>query len=457
VAGPGSPLDGAPPPAAAPPSADRAVRSSRGILALRIVSLGIALVGSIALARSLGPDYRGAHGFLVAATLILAAVFGASASIGDYIMATRNGVDRTVLATNATWFGVVAGLLSMAAMVLVEALFGALPAELAALPLWPLVILVAVAGFVTNGHEGQLAFAAGRSVAGATFSFAPYTVAAIGYAIALVLAPGNLDVAVWTFALAPTLVSVAARGLDRGLGARLGPPDVTAFLGSLRQGSRSYVGELAALLHLRIDVILLGLISGSAAVGIYVVGYQTVEPILALSAASAAAILALGHGDPAVERGDVTVRLVRQTAGLGTIAAVCAFILAPILIPAIYGADFAPAVDPLRILLPGLVGLAIGRIGMAELLRRNMLGRMAAISSMALAINVVLNVLLIPRFGPVGAATASLVSYWSLAAMSLFTVRRESGFPWTSLVPRPLEFVRTIRRGAARGSASPRQ
>ena len=220
----------------------------------------------------------------------------------------------------------------------------------------------------------------------------------------------------------------------------------------MRQGARSYLGELAALLHQRIDVILLGLIGGSAAVGIYVVGYQTVEPILALSAASAAAILALGHGDPSIERGDVTIRLVRQSATLGTIAAVGAFILAPVLIPAIYGADFVESVDPLRILAIGLVGLAIGRIGMADLLRRNMLGRMAAISSTALALNVGLNLLLIPRLGPVGAACSSLVSYWSHATMSLVVVQRASGFAWRSLVPRPLELVEAVRRGAARGS-----
>ena len=418
-----------------------------------MVSLAIVFVGSVALARSLGPVDRGAQGFLVAATILLAAVFGGSGSIGGYVLATRTDVDRGLLAVNATWFGILAGLLAMVAMMGVEVAFGALPAEIAALPLWPLAILVAVAGFVMNSHETQLAFAAGRSIAGATLAFAPYTLAAIGYAVAYLVARGNLAIAVWTFALAPTVVSLVARRLDRGLGARLGLPHPATFRGSMRQGARSYIGELAALLHQRIDVILLGLLSGSAAVGIYVVGYQMVEPILALSAASGAAILALGHGDPSIERGDATIRLVRQTATLGTVAAVGAFILAPILIPAIYGAEFVASVDPLRILAVGLVGLAIGRIGTTDLLRRNMLGRMAAISSTALVINVGLNLLLIPRLGPVGAACSSLVSYWSHATMSLVVVRRASGFAWRSLLPRPLELLEVVRRGAARGSA----
>jgi O-antigen/teichoic acid export membrane protein len=246
----------------------------------------------------------------------------------------------------------------------------------------------------------------------------------------LILARGELAVTLWIFALSPTVVSLVARRLDVGLGARLGRPDQAMLRGSLRQGMRSYPGELAALLHLRIDVILLGILAGSAAVGIYVVAYQSVEPILVLSAASAAAILALGHGDPAVERGDVTVRLVRQTVAIGVPLGVLGFVLAPTVVPIVYGADFAPAVQPLQILLVGVIGLAIGRIGMADLLRRNMLGRMAAISTTVLAVNIVLNLLLIPGLGPVGAATASLVSYWLMATLSLTTVRRAAGFQW---------------------------
>jgi O-antigen/teichoic acid export membrane protein len=442
VADPGTPLDGPP----GPTLADRAVGSARGILAIRLVSLAIVFVGSILLARSLGPDNRGAQGVFVAATILLGAIFGGSASIGAYVLATRHGAEFDALNANATWFGLIAGLLSMGTAIAIEWLFGALPAPLVALPLWPLAVLVAVAGFVINTHEIQLAFAKGRPVAGAAYSYAPYTLAAFGYAAALVVAPGNLTVTVWIFALAPAITSLVARRLNGGLGARLARPESPLFRSSLRQGLLSYAGELAALLHQRLDVILLGAISGTTAVGIYVVGYQAVEPILALSAASAAATLALGHGNPAVERGEVTVRLVRQTALLGALAALAAIALAPILIPAIYGADFEAAVAPLRIIVPGVVGLAIGRIGMADLLRRNMLGRMTAISSAALVINVTLNLVLIPRLGAIGAASASLVSYWAFAGMSLVTVRHESGFPWSQLVPRPRDFIPALRR-----------
>ena len=73
--------------------------------------------------------------------------------------------------------------------------------------------------------------------------------------------------------------------------------------------------------------------SGSSAprpgLGIYVVAYQTVEPILVLSSAGGATILGLGHGRPEVEGGTVTARLIRETLLVGGALAILAAILEP--------------------------------------------------------------------------------------------------------------------------------
>ena len=111
------------------------------------------------------------------------------------------------------------------------------------------------------------------------------------------------------------------------------------------------------MLHLRADVLLLGILAPTASLGIYVVAYQTVEPILILSSAGAATILALGHGRPEVERGAVTARLIRETLLVGGLLAVLAAVLSPLLVPLVYGHDFADSVVPLLILLPGIVAL----------------------------------------------------------------------------------------------------
>jgi O-antigen/teichoic acid export membrane protein len=204
------------------------------------------------------------------------------------------------------------------------------------------------------------------------------------------------------------------------------------------------------MLHQRADVLLLGVLAPAASLGVYVVAYQTVEPILILSTAGAATILALGHGSPEVERGAVTARLIRETLLVGGLLAVLAAVTAPILVPLVYGPAFSSAVLPLLILLPGIVALSCGRIAMSDLMRRNMLERLAAISVAATALNVGLNLALIPSLGAVGAALASLVSYTTQAALAIAVDRRAGGFALSLLVPGRADVADLIRAWSPR-------
>jgi O-antigen/teichoic acid export membrane protein len=155
-----------------------------------------------------------------------------------------------------------------------------------------------------------------------------------------------------------------------------------------------------------------------------------------LASASAATVLALGHGRSEVEQGTVTARLIRETLLAGGFLAIVAAVLAPFLVPLIYGPAFEGSVAPLLILLPGIVALSCGRIAMADLIRRNMLERAAAISVAVMLLNVALNLGLIPSFGAIGAATASLISYTAHACLAITVDRRAGGFAGRTLVPR---------------------
>ena len=428
--------------------------SARRIVLVRVVSLVLVFVGSIILARTLGPDGRGAHAFYVAVTILAAGILGLSAPTGGYVLTGRQGIAATELAGNALWLSVASGLIAAAVMVALEAVFRFLPVPLANVPSWPLLIAVGVAGFTANTHQIQLAFGRGRPIAGAVLSFGPYTVAAIGYLL-LPVVGGGLPAALWLFALAPYGLAVAAALVRPRLSVvAFARPRPALAARSVREGLRMYPGELASMLHLRADVLLLGILAPAASVGIYVVAYQSVEPILILASASGATILALGHGRPEVERGQVTTRLVRETLLVGGLLAILAAILAPFLVPIVYGAAFDDSVVPLLILLPGIVALCCGRIAMADLMRRNLLERMAAISVAAMVLNVVLNLALIPPLGAVGAATASLVSYTGLALLALAFDRRAGGFPVRSLLPGRADVVGVLSTWHPRRVAS---
>jgi len=95
---------------------------------------------------------------------------------------------------------------------------------------------------------------------------------------------------------------------------------------------------------------------------------------------------------------------------------------ATLLIPALYGSDFKGAITPAHIILVGLAPQGIAAVITAFLYGVGRPGLNSLGMAVGLAATVVLDLLLIPRFGAVGAASASAVAYASstLALVWLF-------------------------------------
>ena len=437
--------------------------SARRIIVARVAALAFTFVGSIVLARVLGPESRGAHGFFVAVTTLLGTILQFSGPIGGYILLTHTPTLSKRLAANGTWFALAAGPVASLAIARADALFGVLPAPLRAEPTWAVWLAVSVAGFVVIAYQLQVALALGHALAGAAISFGSYAVAAGGYVLLLPLWGAHLELAIAIFAGAPWLVAVAARicGIVPVLVPRNRPDGEVAGL-ALRAGSRMYPGDLATLVHQRADVILLGASAPAAALGSYVVAYQTAEPILVLASASQASILALGRGDLDVEGGTVTTKLIRDTVILSGGLAILAAAFGPLLIPLVYGTVYQASAGPFLLLLPAVVALSIGRIAQSDLTRRGMLGRTAIIAMISAAGNVALNLTLIPQFGAMGAASASLTTYALYALLSVGALHHVAGFAWRTLAPTRADALEMIaawrphRLGASIGQTTPR-
>jgi O-antigen/teichoic acid export membrane protein len=105
---------------------------------------------------------------------------------------------------------------------------------------------------------------------------------------------------------------------------------------------------------------------------------------------------------------------------------------------------FEESIPPLLVLLPGVVALSWANVVGGYVTGIGRPGVNSIVSLVAFGVNIVANLVLIPRFGIVGAATASLISY-SLSSLLLTAVAaRYSGTPLTSFwVPR-VEDVRYL-------------
>jgi O-antigen/teichoic acid export membrane protein len=125
-------------------------------------------------------------------------------------------------------------------------------------------------------------------------------------------------------------------------------------------------------------------------------------------------------------------------------------------IPWIYGQAFAPATLALWILLPGAIALTPAGVASAYFAGVGQPHVNTAISAVALVATIAGDLLLIPRYGMLGAAATSTLSYAVTVALVLLIVRRRSGRDLVSLL-RPsasdLRGVLLLAREAAMSTA----
>jgi O-antigen/teichoic acid export membrane protein len=205
-------------------------------------------------------------------------------------------------------------------------------------------------------------------------------------------------------------VRISRRVHDRGV--RLGGRAERGLAGRvLRYGLRSQVGGTVGLLNLRFDFLVLGAMAGPAAVGIYAVASKYAElvrlPALALTWVTYPRVARMG----ASTFGPRARRLMAPLVAGGLLLAAALALLTFPLFPWLYGAQFRAAIWPAVIILFGLVVEPAAGVGSAFLLGAGRPGLNSVLLGAGLIVTFVLDVVLIPSHGAVGAAWASAVAY----------------------------------------------
>ena len=165
-------------------------------------------------------------------------------------------------------------------------------------------------------------------------------------------------------------------------------------------------------LNYRVDSFMVQRLVGFRTFGIYSVGVAVSEVIWLISrSVSTACYGRLGEA-PKSEAGQLASRAIRQTAVALLVAAAGIGIVGVFLIPILFGSPFRGAVPVLLVLLPGNMLYGVGSILGAYF--TNHLGRPEVgmyISGLSAAICFSACLVLIPRFGMLGGALASSISY----------------------------------------------
>ena len=420
----------------APPSlARRLLRGAGTVFAVQVAGTALGYLGQLALARWLGVSGYGRFAYVHTWSLLLANLAGLGLTpaalrfLPTYIERGEGRRYARFLAQACGWALGLSLLIALAILALARA--GALgqhsEAWLAGAWLVPVFAMM-------NLHTQE-----GRTQGRLVLAMAPPNL--LKYALLILSAGALLAVTGGPSArqlLAVFAGSMALLVLGQGLAlrrSRAALPDGESAAGLLGEWMRVGTPLLLILVFMNLmaqaDVLLVGSMLGDDAVGVYNAASRTAATVgfalFAVNAAAAPSLAAL-H---ATGRREELARLLAATSRWTfwpALAIALGFALAGKVVLGFFGAEFTRAYLPLLILCGGQ--LAAASVGLAGSLL-NLTGHerlSASLLAGAAALNLLLNGMLIPRFGLPGAAVATTAALvvWSLALR--VAARRRLGF-----------------------------
>jgi O-antigen/teichoic acid export membrane protein len=418
-------------PVTATPAVERGLR---GDVLMMLGAKGCVLVfgaaATVIVARSLGPAGRGslAATFALMTLLVQLGTFGI-ASANPYFVAREPHL-RARVATNSLWLAGVLGPLMAGVGIAVKLVAPGALGDIS----WPelLVGMLAVPVMLSAVFLQSILLAEGRIVLynGIDASVALITVVLL--IVVLPLAGGGVLLAL-SLLIAPQVGALAVYvSAARRQGPILRLPDRVLARRMIGYGARAYVVTLLAYLLIRIDLLLVNGIQGPHAAGQYSIAVALADALDLLPLAVCVnlfARMARGTADREMSLG------VFQLIAVGYLfVCVLAGLLSGPAITLLFGPAYHPAIALFLWLLPGVYFFALLNMIAYHFAARGMPRAIVVVWIPGLALNLALNLLLLPHHGTYIASLASSLAYALVLVLHLRLFARDLG-GWGRLRP----------------------
>jgi O-antigen/teichoic acid export membrane protein len=395
------------------------------LVGAQIITVGISVFNSFFFAKLLGPAGKGDYYLLVLVptTIMVLIQFGLARALGFY---AARGQTRGIVAQALLLAAVISGVTLVIAVAAVPVLNETLMRDLEPAQIVlsfcaiPLLLTATFATAIVIGRQAVRWYATVNiaQAASATCLLA-ILVGVLGLGV-----NGGLTAFLITSLIAMVGLIVGAKRAS----ATVPDPGSVTYRQLFRYGLPFYPGSITTFFSSRIDVFLLAalLTEASAPLGWYSMAVSAAEMVFlfpeAVSTVFFAHVAASSRSDS-----DRQVTMVsRVTLSLTAIGALLVAPFATVVIAVLLPA-FAPALPALYVLLPGVMSLSVAKVVTDYISGLGMPGATSAIYVTAFVVNVAVNLVLIPRFGIVGASAASLVSYSTAALLATLVAARLAG------------------------------
>ena len=208
-------------------------------------------------------------------------------------------------------------------------------------------------------------------------------------------------------------------------------PNGDLFRKTIRFGLKFSIPVMAAILIFRVDLLIVNHFRGASEAGVYAVASQVANLLLMLPGVIATLLFPrlASYQD---QRGEFAIRVTRHTSFVMLMMCVAAA-AGSFVLPLIYGPRFADAAIQLLILLPGVYLVGIESVLVQHFTGIGLPVAIPVFWLITLAVNIGLNLALVPGFGARGAAYASVGSYALIFVLVTSYFRLKTGNKFSAI------------------------
>jgi len=404
------------------------------VLSARVTSLLLGIATSVVLARWLGPEGKGLYSLAVLLPTLLVTLLNLGVGPSTvFHLARRDFSAATARSGNL----LLALLLGIAGVIVGGVLVLLLPSRL--FPGVPQVYLYAVLLLIPL----RLAHSYLQHVLQGIQEFGKYSLFAVLHSLLLLLLVllilvvlgrgiGGALLATGLAALGTLAIQIGDAQRREAIRLRVSIDYVKRVLS---YGWKAHLATVTGFLNYRIDMLLVNAYLGAVPVGLYSVGVGLVEKLWLIPNAASAVLYPRVSGETREsERKWITAIVTRTTLWITAAVAILLVLLCRPVIVLLYSDAYIGGVRAAQILVVGVVAMAASKPLATDLAGRGRPMLNTYISLVTLATNVVLNILLIPRYRIIGAAWASTVSYCVTFALRVIVYSRVSKAAWHSVL-----------------------
>lgn len=402
-------------------------KDSASLLANNLGMFAVSVLSSVLIARGLGPEGKGIYSIALLFPTLLASLGSMGMNTASIYFLNREPTAKPAITGAAMAYAAAAGLLLT---LLTAAFSGSISSSflggagtvfvIAAAPLLPLLMF-----FETS----YCFFMASRDIKNISIMNAIRSFSHLAIAGTLFLA-GSLTVLntiVSQATAAAAALAFGAYALNAGgffNGITLQPSvlrRMTAF------GLRQHIGTAAQTLNYRIDMFIAAALLSPYQVGLYSVSLAMSELLWHVPNAAGQVLYPKTAASSKAEADRFTPEVARHVFYLTLIPAAVVWTAAAPLTGLLFGHNFLPASGPIKLLLPGAVLLSVSKVLGSHLSAGGNPQYNSTASAISLFFSAALCLLLIPRMGLAGAATATSLSYLANFCVMFYFFRKVSG------------------------------